>query len=424
MKRQLLFTVVAASVAISATLGAENWPQFRGPGSQGISAETGLPVRWDATRNVRWKTPLPGPGHSSPVVWGDRIFLTAFREGSGLRSYFRNVGELLVLALDARTGRILWERNVGASDIEETHSTNAPASPTPVTDGRLVYAYFGSRGLVAFDFDGRQVWIKPLGPHPNEWGSASSPILYKHLLILNVDTDADDYLLAVDKTNGKTVWRTPRTETTRAWPTPFLWTAAAQGAPNGSDQIVVSGSGRVKSYDPTNGRELWTVDGLSLWVSPTPVSAHGLLYVVSSGQGGDVFLAIRPGGRGNITSTHVAWRYDRSAPYVSSPVVAGDYLYSVKNGGLLTCLNAKTGVPLWLERLRARGDYFASLVAGDGKIYATSEDGDVSVIAAKPQFELLATNSIGERLMASPAVAGGVVYLRSDAHLFAIAERR
>lgn len=422
--RRRRLTVALSTMMFVATLSAANWPQFRGPGSQGITAETGLPVKWDATTNVRWKTALPGPGHSSPVIWGDRIFLTAYRATGGLRSYFSNQGDLLVLALDARSGRILWERNVGAAAIEATHSTNAPASPTPVTDGELVYAYFGSRGLVAFDFDGRQAWIKPLGPYPNEWGSASSPILYNNLLLLNVDTDADDYLLAVDKTNGKTVWRTSRSDVTRAWPTPFIWTAAAQGGGSAHDQIVVSGSHRVKAYDPANGHEIWTVDGLTMWVSPTPVTAHGLLYVTSNGPGGNVFLAIRPGGRGNVTSTHVAWQYDRSAPYISSPVVVGDHLYAVKNGGVVSCLNAKTGAVVYQERVRARGDYYASLVAGDGKIYATSEDGETSVVAAKPAFELLATNSISERTMASPAVAGGVLYLRSDQHLFAISEKK
>ena len=413
----MVMAVLALSVAGA---GAENWPQFRGPSSQGLSSETGLPLRWDATTNVRWKTPLPGPGHSSPVVWGDRVFLTAFRAAAGIRSYFSNRGELLVLALDSRNGRILWERNVGAPQIEATHSTNAPASPTPVTDGRLVYAHFGSRGLVAYDFEGRQVWVKPLGPFQNEWGSASSPILYNNLLILNSDTDGEDFLLAVDKATGKTVWRTSRPQTTRAWPTPFIWTAAAQGTPSGRDQIVVSGSDTVRAYDPANGGEIWNVSGLTMFVTPTPVAAHGLLFVASNGPGGNVFMAIRPGGRGNVTATHVAWKYDRAAPYSASPIVVGDYLYGFKNGGVVICLNAKTGQLAYQQRMRARGDAYASPIAAEGRIYITSDDGDTSVIAAKPTFELLATNSIGERVMASPAAANGVLYLRSDRHLFAI----
>ena len=318
---------VAVLFAAITTL-ADNWPQFRGPGSQGVSREANLPVKWDATTNVRWKTPLPGPGHSSPVIWGDRIFLTAFNQSKR---------QLLVLCLDKASGKVLWERPVQADRIEEHHPTNAPASPTPVTDGKHVYVYFGSSGLTCFDFSGNKVWENRFGPFPNEWGSASSPILYNDMLVLNVDTDAEDFLLTVNKNTGRTIWKTSRSNINRSWPTPVIWNA------NGKDEIVVSGSGRVKGYDPTDGKELWTVEGLTIWVTPTPVMGHGLLYVASNGPGGNVIMAIRPGGRGNITNSHVAWRYDKSAPYSSSPVLVGDYLYSVKNGGIMTCLNAKTG---------------------------------------------------------------------------------
>ena len=335
---------------IATTASADNWPQFRGPSSQGISLETGLPVKWSATTNVRWKTALPGPGHSSPIIWGDRIFLTAFN---------RPKRQLLVLSLDKASGKILWEREVPATRVETHHSVNAPASPTPVTDGKYVYVYFGSRGFICFDFAGNKIWENNFGPYPNEWGSASSPILYGDMLLLNVDSDAEDFLLAVNKNTGREIWKTSRSGARRAWPTPVIWNA------NGKDEIVVSGSGRVKGYDLKDGRELWTVDGLTTWVTPTPVMAHGLLYVASNGPGGNIIMAIRPGGRGNITDSHVAWRYERSAPYSSSPVVVGDYLYAVKNGGIMTCLNAKTGELVWQERLPARGDYFASLVAAE-----------------------------------------------------------
>jgi outer membrane protein assembly factor BamB len=403
----------------AATVWADNWPQFRGPRSQGLSLETGLPVRWSATTNVRWKTALPGPGHSSPIIWENRIFLTAFRSGGTLQRYLgSNRGQLLALCLDKGSGRILWEREVPAERIEQVHPTNSPASPTPATDGRYVYAYFGSRGLICFDFDGRKIWENLLGPFPNEWGSASSPVLYGDLVLLNCDTDAEDFLLAVNKHTGKTVWRTSRSNVTRSWPTPMIWNASGQ------DEIIVSGSDRVKAYDPKNGQELWTVDGLTTWVTPTPVAAHGLLYVASNGPGGNVIMAIRPGGRGNITRTHVAWSYHRSAPYSSSPVVVGDYLYAVKDGGVMTCLNARTGQPAWQERLPARGDYYASLVAADGKVYALSEDGEATVLAAKPAFEVLSVNRLGERCLASPAISGGQLFIRSDRHLFCIGEAR
>ncbi|MBI1940380.1 MAG: PQQ-like beta-propeller repeat protein [Acidobacteria bacterium] len=406
--------MLVSLACFAGSISAENWPRFHGPGGQGISSESSLPVKWSATTNVRWKTPLPGPGHSSPIVWGDRIFVTAFRRDDSLLSFLRAGGELLVLSIDASSGKILWERKVPAGRIEETHSTNAPASPTPVTDGQRVYVYFGSFGLTCFDFQGNKIWEHPLGPFPNEWGSASSPVLYGDLLLLNVDTDADDFLLAVNKHTGQTVWKTSRSNVTRAWPTPAIWNA------NGKDEIVVSGSGQVKAYDPKDGRELWTVDGLTRWVTPTPVTAHSLLYVACNGPGGNLIMAIRPGGRGNITGTHVAWRYNRAAPYSSSPVVVGDYLYAVKNGGVMSCLNAKTGELVWQERLPARGDYFASLVAGDAKIYALSEDGQATVVAAKPSFELVSSNDMGERCMASPAVSGGRIFIRTDESLYCI----
>lgn len=403
-------------LAISAS--GDNWPQFRGSGSQGISPETGLPVKWSATSNVRWKTPLPGPGHSSPIVWGNRVFLTAFKPAGVWRYVSSNKGQLLVLCLDKATGRILWEREVAGEGIEDTHSVNSPASPTPVTDGKYVYVYFGSRGLVAFDFDGNRIWENRFGPFPNEWGSASSPVLYGDLLLLNCDTDAEDFLMAVDKNTGKVVWKTPRPNSTRSWPTPVVWKAG------GRDEIVVSGSRRVKAYDPKDGRELWTVDGLTQWVTPTPVAAHGLLFIASNGPGGNIIMAIKPGGRGNITGSHVAWRYERSAPYVPSPVVVGDYLFAVKNGGVMTCLDARTGAQIWQERLPASGDYYASLVAADNKIYALSEDGKATVVAAKPAFELLSSNDLGERTMATPAISDGLIFIRSDSAVYAISEPR
>jgi outer membrane protein assembly factor BamB len=412
--------------ALSAVSARENWPQFRGPASQGVSTETGLPMTWSATDRVTWKMPLPGPGHSSPIVWGDRIFLTAFRSNAGALGRLtgavtgavamghRTTGQLFVLCLDRATGGVLWQREVHARQIEEIHSTNSPASPTPATDGALVYVYFGSRGLTAYDFSGNVVWDKPIGPYPNEWGSASSPVMYGDLVLLNVDTDADDFLLAVDKRTGRTVWQTPRGDVERAWPTPVVWRTPE------ADEIVVSGSRRVIGYDAATGRERWRLAGLTRWVSPTPVTAHGLLYVASGGPGGNVLLAIRPGGRGDVTSSHVAWRSDRAAPYIPSPIVVGDYLYTIRSGGVMACFDARSGRLVWQERLDARGEYYASPVAADGRIYVTNEDGVVTVVAAKPTFEVLAVNEMGERTMASPAISHGMILIRTDTRLWAI----
>ncbi len=422
--------VVLAVLVVSAPVHAENWPQFRGPGSRGVSSESGVPVKWSATSNVAWKTTLAGPGHSSPIVWGDRIFLTAFRPDTGVVSSLYNSvmgmlaqgvavsGQLVVVCLDRLSGKVLWERAVTEGSLENVHPNNSPASPTPVTDGKYVYAYFGWYGLVTFDFSGQKVWEHRLGPFPNEWGSGSSPILYGSTVILNCDNDAEDFLLALDKTTGRALWRTPR-NSARGWTAPMIWNA------EGKDQIVVSGSERVIAYDPANGTEIWRLDGLARWVVPTPVAAHGLLYVVAGGPGGTAMLAVRPGGRGNITSTHVAWRNDRAASYIPSPLVVGDYLYTVKNGGVMTCLNARTGQLVWQERLPAGGDYYASPVAVEDHIYVVNEDGEVTVVAAaKPVLEVVASNTLGERTLASPAVSQGQMFLRTDSHLWAVGRPR
>lgn len=407
MRRAKQAAYCCALALCSASLPGADWPQFRGPQSHGVSPETGLPLEWSATTNVRWKTALPGPGHSSPIVWGNRIFLTAGRADRSLTRYLFNKSRLSVLCLDKNSGRVMWEREVHVGPLEELHATNAAASPTPVTDGKYVYVYFGSKGLFAFDFDGNKIWEASLGPFPNEWGSASSPVLYNNLLLLNSDTDGEDFLLAVDKNTGKTVWKTSRNGATRSWPTAYVWNAA------GRDEIVVSGSERVKSYNPKDGRELWSVEGLTKWVTPTPVSAHGMLYVASNGPGGNVIMALQPGGK-------VAWTYTKNAPYSSSLLVVGDYLYGVRNGGVMVCLNAKTGVEQWIARMSARGAYYASPVAVDGRIYTLSEDGEVTVLAPGPKFQVLATSAMGERCMASPAISDGRFIIRSDANLYSI----
>ena len=350
--RGATFALLLPTLFVAPASGfADDWPQFRGP-DQGRTAETNLPVSWSATENVRWKTPLPGPGHSSPIIWGDRIFLTAFEPAStgmiaSLMSRFGSMeGRLLVLSLHKQTGRILWEREVVVDSIASGHSTNAPASPTPVTDGELVYVYFGQKGLTAFDFDGDVVWEKDLGTFPNEWGFASSPVLHGDKLILVSDSDAEDFLLAVDKKTGKELWRTSRNGAARAWPVPVIWNEG------GEDQI------------------------------------------------------------------------DRSTPYIPSPVVLGDYFYMVRSGGVMTCLNARTGEEVWQERLPARGDYYASLIAAEDKIYALSEDGEATVVAAGPQYRVLSTNSMGARTMATPAVSDGQLFIRTDETLFAIGGSR
>ena len=403
--------VTLAVLAGSANPLAQNWPQFRGPSGQGLSEETSLPVSWSDSDNVYWRTELPGPGHSSPVVWGDRIYVTAFRSERRLplaRFFSAPRGELIALAIDKGTGSVIWEQVIVQGELQDVHSTNSPASPTPVTDGEHIYVFFGSVGLVCLDTDGNEVWRRDFGEIPNEWGSSSSPVLHDGAVLVNSDSDGDDFLIALDQVTGDTLWRTDRGRVARSWPTPFLWEV------DGQQQVVVSGSRQVKAYEVETGEEIWSVRGLTEWVAPTPVTAHGLLYVVSNG----------PGGRGDITDTHVAWRYERGAPYVSSPVVVGDYLYMTKNGGIMTVLDARTGELAQQGRLPVRGNYYASLLAADGRIYALNEDGQTSVLVASPELEVLSVNDLGERTLGSIAVSNGQLFIRSDESLFAIGNPR
>ena len=398
----LLLTITSSADA------AENWPQYRGSGGLGASAEKGLPVKWGADAGVRWKTRLPGPGHSSPIVWGDRLFLTAYAAPGGAGR-----GRLLVLGVHRLTGRILWEREVRAEQVERVGGANAPATPTPVTDGRRVYVYFGSYGLVCFDLGGRKIWERRVAPCGGEFGSASSPVLHGRLLVLNCTSDAGGFLLAADKETGRTVWRTTHAQPTLSFATPFVWKTA------GGEQIVLIVSGHVKGFDPKTGRELWRVVGAPRGVAPTPAAGGGLLFAASNAQPNFV-VAIRPGGRGDVTGTHVAWRHDKGAVSVPSPLAVGGYLFALRDGGVMTCLDAKSGDVLWQQRLPARGNYFASPVAGDGKVYVVNDEGEVSVVAAKPVYELIATNSMGERTMASPAISGGHIFIRTDEHLYCV----
>ena len=370
---------------------AENWPQFRGWNGAGISEEKNLPIHWSAQDNVYWKAELPGPGHSSPCIWGDKIFLTAFRPEGGPPKISDEwvpepKGELIALALSTRTGKVLWQRKIPVK-IEQVHVFNSPASPTPITDGKRVYFYFGSYGLLCYDLEGNKIWDLPLGPSGNDHGGSSSPILYKDSLIMNSDNDEDPFLLAIHKKTGKPKWRTSRSSFDRSFATPMLWQV------NGKTEVVVSGSYRVKGYDPDTGEEIWTCRGMTRWAVPIPVAAHGLLFA-TSGLGGNVFLAIQPGGRGDITDTHLAWQ------------------------------RAKTGQVAWQKRLPAGGDYYASILAADGKIYTLSEEGKVCVLEAGSKFNLLSVNDVGERCMATPAISNGQIFIRSDETLYCIGKPR
>jgi outer membrane protein assembly factor BamB len=384
--------------------GARYWTRWRGPTGQGLVAGSGYLDSWSATQNVLWKTPVPGRGNSSPIVWGDRVFLTTAEE---------NGAKLSVLAFRRSDGARLWTAVAPAPAGGRPHQKNGHASGTVVVDGERVYASFGN-SLAAFDMTGKLVWAENLGRVTNYHGPAGSPLLYKDRIILFQDQSANAYVAAFDARTGKRLWLTPR-DATVGWGTPVAVRVGAR------DEIIVNGQSRVQAYDPATGRELWRVRGTTFEVIPTPVVGHGMVFS-TSGRAGPT-LAIRPGGSGDVSTSHVAWTTPRGSPFVPSPLLVGQYLYTVNDmASIVTNIDARTGRTVWQGRLGVaqREGFSASPVAVDGKLFFTNDDGDTFVVRAGPTFEVIRVNSIGERTLASPALVDGRWYLRTERHLIAI----
>ena len=385
--------------------GERFWPRWRGPSGQGVVEGAGYPDTWSDTANVLWKTAVPGSGHSSPIVWGDRIFLTASAD-SGRR--------VSILSFRRSDGTLLWETDAPDGRAENVHSKNNPASATATTDGERVYASFGSRGMLALDFDGQVVWHREFGRINNYHGPAGSPLLYRDTVIIYQDQNGGAFVIALDTRTGETRWRTDRSASV-GWGTPIAVSVGDH------DELIVSSQRQVQSYDPLTGEELWSCGGNLFEVIPTPAVGHGLIFC-SSGRAGPT-LAIRPGGRGDVTDTHVAWKTTRGSPFVPSPLVYGDYLYLVNDmSSVITCLNAKTGESMWQERLgrpRREGVSASPVVVG-GKLFVTNDDGQTFVLRTGPEFEWLHTNDIGARTLASPALVDGTWYIRTSRDLIAI----
>ena len=382
---------------------AKYWSRWRGPSGQGLVTGSGYVDSWSATENVRWKTPVPGDGNSSPIVWGDRVFLTtAYDRGS----------KLSILAFRRSDGARVWETFVPAH-AGYAHHKNGHASPTAATDGRRIYASFGS-ALAAVDMNGALVWNQDLGPISNYHGPAGSPLLYRDRLILYQDQSRDAFIAAFDTATGRRLWRTTR-DASVGWGTPIAVRVGDR------DEIIVNGQGRVQAYDPATGRELWSCRGTTMEVIPTPVVGYGMVYC-ASGRAGPT-LAIRPGGSGDVTRTHLVWTTPRGSPFVPSPILVGEHLYTVNDmASIVTSVEATSGKLVWQGRLgvATREGFSASPVAVDGKIFFTNDEGDTFVLRAGSAFEILRVNRIGERTLASPALVDGRWYIRTDGHLFAI----
>ena len=425
-----------------------SWPSFRGPFASGIAEEQSLPDKWDPKtgENILWRTPIPGLAHSSPIVWGDRVFVTTavssdpkatFRPGlygDGDASMDRSQHRWMLYSIDKKTGKIIWERLAYQGEPKEKrHIKSTYANSTPATDGRIIVTWFGSEGVYAYDFKGNLLWKIDLGrldlgayDVPGvEWGPASSPIIWNDLVILQVDTQADSFLLALNAATGETVWKTDRQELP-SWGTPTVATTST------GPQLVTNASNYIRGYDPKTGRELWRLGGSSKITAPTPVFSDDLIVVVS-GRGPErpVFV-VRPNARGDITlsdgkksSDAIVWSMTGRGSYMPSPLVYNGTLYILNNNGLFDAYNLKTGTEVYRQRLPDVGSGFsASPVAADGKIYLSSEDGEILVIAAGEKFTQVATNSMGELLMATPALSDGVMYVRSSQSLFAIGRKK
>jgi outer membrane protein assembly factor BamB len=467
----LRVALLLVAVVTAADAGESTWPQFRGPGGLGLG--TGKPpVEFSADKNLLWKTAVP-PGHSSPCIWGDKLFLTGLADG-----------KLVTFCLDRTNGHELWRAIAPVEKIEPTHRIGSPASPTPCTDGERVYAYFGSFGLLAYDFSGKEIWKKPLPMPVVEFGTGASPILAGGNVIILSDQDVGGYLLAVDARSGAEVWRQNRADFRRSFSSPFLWQH------DGVEELIVAGSLWLRSYEVKDGRERWTAHGMARVSNATPTAGDGLLVVSSWNVGGDEggrvtmapvgeffsandgdhdgaltrnefpagpikdrfsqvdvnkdnrvtreeyefmrgmfdkaenqLFTIKPGGQGDITASHVLWKTNQYLPYVSSPLCYQGRVYAMKNGGLVSCYDAKTGhICYQAERVDAPGDYYSSAIAANGCVYIASQKGTVVVLAAGDVFKVLARNQIGEQIFATPAALDGRIYLRSEKHLFVFGE--
>ncbi len=454
------------AVALAQMQGNEaRWPQFRGPGGSGIGA-TDFPTHFGPSSNVLWKTSLSS-GHSSPCIWDGKIFLTGFTDG-----------KLETICLNRGDGTLVWRRHVEPGTIERSAQFSHPATATPTTDGERVCVYFGAFGLVSYGFDGKELWRKPLPIPVTQHGAGTSPVLAGDLLILNGDQDVGSYLLAVNKRDGKTAWRTERPGFYRGFATPLLWPA------ENPEQIILPGTLRLVAYSLRDGSEFWSVRGLPNEMVSSPVGGGGLIYIagwtfgsgvsrmpafdqlleqadankdgqltraeapegpakrhfvyIDADKNGrvtreeyitiarvfdeskNVALAIRPGGRGDVTETNIVWKATRGLPYVPSPLYYDGRIYLVKNGGLASCFNARTGQVFYQEeRLGALGDYYASPVAAAGKICAASQSGVVVIFRAGETLEVLARNALGEPVLATPAIVDGNLYVRTKSQLYA-----
>jgi len=410
---------------LASLAAAENWPQWRGPRGDGTSSEAEVPTKWDGTtgENILWKVPVPGEGHASPIVWGDRIFVVAC---------LLPKNERVLLCFDKRQGKLLWRRSVLKASLEGKHALNSYASSTPTTDGELIYVTFlevgeksiiatnvsrprpvkpGQMVVAAYDFQGNQKWIVRPGGFVSVHGYCTCPVLFGNKLILNGDHDGDAFLVALDKRTGETIWKTPREYKTRSYVTPLIRKIG------GRTEMVLSGNRCVAAFDPDTGKRLWIVQGPTEQFVASMVY-DGARYYLSAGFPTHHVMAIRPGGSGDVTDSHVEWHVTNAKCYVPSPVVTAKHLFVADDRGTVNCFEAKSGKQIWKERLGRQ--YSASLVTAGGLVYLVDDQGTTKVVRPDAKLDVVATNPLGEPCRASPAISNGRIYLRGTKHLYCI----
>lgn len=418
---------MATAVVSGSARGVELWwPQFRGPNASGIG-DGKPPVHFGPNQNLQWKTAV-GAGLSSPIIWAERVFLTEFDPDSQ---------KLATVCIDRGTGKTLWRRELSVEKVEKVHQISSPAGPTPATDGERVFVYFGSYGLLCYDLDGNLKWERKLPLPENPYGATASPVIVKELLVFN-HQGKDAYLMGINRRDGQTVWRTDRSAFKFGWSTPVYWRH------DGIDEIVVLGGDfepnqRLMTYDLATGAERWWVAGLPPCGKSTPVLGNGLVFFAAPDiileqaaekrnpekaaqfytKNKNTLMGVRPGGTGEVAQANIAWSDRKGVPGVPSPLYYNGRLYTFKDGGLIYCRDADTGKLLYDERIGTLGYYYSSPIAADNRIYIASAEGVVTVIDAGPKLSVLATNKLDGGILATPALAGGNIYVRTESHLYA-----
>ena len=402
----LLLTLVSAHAA--------NWPSWRGPHNDGTCDETSLPVKWSAEENIAWKVDLPDRGNSTPIVWGDQVFLTQAIEKEGRR---------LLLCFDKKTGKKLWEAGATYTKEDTTHGTNPYCSASPVTDGERVVASFASAGVFCFDLKGKELWHRDLGPLHHIWGNGASPVLANGLCYLNYGPGTQSVLVALDPKTGETVWKHEEPKRPQPGNADYYgsWSDPLPRTLDGRAQLITSWPFRVCSVDAKSGEEIWTCDGLNALVYTSPLEVDGIVVAMGGYNGMD--LAVRAGGKGNVTETHRLWQHPKCPQRIASGAIYQGHIYILNDPGIAQCIDLKTGETIWQERLKGPGpssQNWSSIVISEAKCYAVNQGGDAFVFKASPKFELLSTNSMGEKVIGSIAVSDGHLFIRGHKHLFCV----